>query len=146
MHESWEENFSKEEQWTKINTDRKRSSYIEKYCFEKSQNCCCTGDRIAELNIHLEDPVSTKTVRRELHKSNIHGSAAIAEPLIGGSNTQMLKRRCLDHKTRTSDNWKRARDMVRRVVLQAVPYIGKSSRLEDTQGSLQSGMHAWYQQ
>jgi transposase len=29
-------------------------------------------DRSAELNIHLEDPVSTKTVRRELHKSSQH--------------------------------------------------------------------------
>jgi hypothetical protein len=36
----------------------------------------------AELNIHLEDPVSTKTVRREFHKSNIHGRAAIVKPLI----------------------------------------------------------------
>jgi hypothetical protein len=33
----------------------------------------------AELNIHLEDPASTKTVQRELHKSNIHGRAEIAE-------------------------------------------------------------------
>jgi transposase len=45
----------------------------------------------AELNIHLEDPVSTKTVRRELHKSNIHGRAAVAEPLITESNAQMRK-------------------------------------------------------
>jgi hypothetical protein len=29
---------AKEEQWTIINIDRKRSSYIEKDCFEKSQN------------------------------------------------------------------------------------------------------------
>jgi hypothetical protein len=36
----------------------------------------------AELNIHREDPISTKTVRRELHKSNIHGRAAVAKPLI----------------------------------------------------------------
>jgi transposase len=43
----------------------------------------------AELNIHLEDPVSTKTARRELHKSNIHGRAAIAKPLITVSNAQM---------------------------------------------------------
>jgi hypothetical protein len=33
----------------------------------------------AELNIHLEYPVSTK---RELHKSNIHCRAAIAKPLF----------------------------------------------------------------
>jgi hypothetical protein len=32
----------------------------------------------AELNIHLEEPASTKTVRREHQKSNIHGRAAIA--------------------------------------------------------------------
>jgi hypothetical protein len=34
----------------------------------------------AKLNIHLEDPVSTKTVQFELHKSNIHSRAAIAKP------------------------------------------------------------------
>jgi hypothetical protein len=41
----------------KINTDRKRSSYTEKDCFEKSQNYCSTGD--SRTDIHLEDPVST---------------------------------------------------------------------------------------
>jgi hypothetical protein len=66
----------------------------------------------AELNIHLEDPVSTITVRRKLHKSNIHGAAATATPLITESNPQMRKRLCHHHKTWTSDNWKRARDMV----------------------------------
>jgi hypothetical protein len=45
----------------------------------------------AEMNIDLEDPVCTKTVRRELHKSNIHGRATIAEPLIAESNAQMHK-------------------------------------------------------
>jgi hypothetical protein len=83
-----EDNVSEEEQWAKINIDRKRSSYIEKNCFEKLQNYCSTGDRTAELNIHLEDPVSTKTLRRELHKSNIHGRAATAKPTITGSSAQ----------------------------------------------------------
>lgn len=36
----------------------------------------------AELSIHLEDHVSTKTVRREIHKSNILGTAAIAKAPI----------------------------------------------------------------
>jgi hypothetical protein len=44
---------------------------------------------IAELNIHAEKPVSTKTAQRELRKSNIHGRAAIAKPLITKSNAQM---------------------------------------------------------
>jgi transposase len=46
----------------------------------------------AELNIHLEDPFSAKTVRRELHKSNIHCGAAIARPVITESNAQIRKR------------------------------------------------------
>jgi hypothetical protein len=68
MHESWEDNISEEEQSVKVNIDRKKSSYIEKDCFEKSQSYCSTGDRTAELNIHLEAPVSTKNVQRELHE------------------------------------------------------------------------------
>jgi hypothetical protein len=74
----------------KINTDRKRSSNILD-CFEKSENYCSAGDRTAELNIHLEDPASTKTVHYELHKSNMHGRAAVAKPLITESNAQMHK-------------------------------------------------------
>jgi hypothetical protein len=53
IHESREDIVSEEEQRAKINTDRKRSSYIEKVRFEKSQNYCSTGERTAELNIHL---------------------------------------------------------------------------------------------
>jgi hypothetical protein len=45
----------------------------------------------AELKIHPEDPVFTKTIRRELHKSNIHGRAAIAKAPITESNAQMRK-------------------------------------------------------
>jgi hypothetical protein len=45
----------------------------------------------AELNIHLGDPVSAGIVLCELHKSNIHGRAAIAKPLITESNAQMHK-------------------------------------------------------
>jgi hypothetical protein len=41
----------------------------------------------AEPNIHLEAD-STKTVWRELHKSNIHGRAAIAKPLITENNAE----------------------------------------------------------
>ncbi|PNF32883.1 hypothetical protein B7P43_G01837 [Cryptotermes secundus] len=53
----------------------------------------------AELNIHLEDPISTKTVQCELHKSSIHSRAAIAKPLIPGSNFHMHIRWCHNHKT-----------------------------------------------
>jgi transposase len=42
-----------------------------------------------ELNIHLQDPVSTKTVQRELHRSTIQGRAASAKLLLTESNAQM---------------------------------------------------------
>jgi transposase len=84
--ESWEDNISEEEQWAKINIDIKRSSYIEEDCFEKSQNYCSTGDRTTELNIHLGDPISTKTVQCELHRSNNHSRVSVAKPLITKSS------------------------------------------------------------
>jgi hypothetical protein len=36
----------------------------------------------AEHNIHLEDPVSTKTFDDVFTKSNTHGTVAVAKPLI----------------------------------------------------------------
>jgi hypothetical protein len=45
----------------------------------------------AEHNIHLEDSVFTKTVQRELHKTNNHGTAAIAKPLCIENNVKMRK-------------------------------------------------------
>jgi hypothetical protein len=95
----------------KINVDRKRS-VLHEDCFENSNDYCSTGDRTAELNILLEDPVCTKTGQIELHKSNIHGRAAIAKPLITEINAQMRKRWCHGHKTWTSHIWKRSRGMV----------------------------------
>jgi len=41
-----------------------------------------------ELNIHREVIVFTKTVRRMLHKSKIHGRAAITKPLITDNNAE----------------------------------------------------------
>ena len=72
-----------------------------------SRNRTTTRAKVtAELNIHLEDSVSTKTPRRELHKPNIHGKAVIVKPLISENNAKRRKRLCDDHKTWTSDDWK----------------------------------------
>ena len=35
-----------------------------------------------ELSVYREDPVSTKTVGRKLHRSSIHGRSAFAVPLV----------------------------------------------------------------
>ena len=54
-----------------------------------SKNHGTTAAKVtAELSVHLEDPVSTKTVQQELHKSNIHGRAAIAKPLSTQNNAK----------------------------------------------------------
>jgi hypothetical protein len=94
----------------------------------------------AEQNIHFEDPVSTKIVQPELHKSNIRGKAAVATTLITENNAQMRKLWCQNRETWTSYKWVHARDVVRQVVLHAVSYVRKRLRLQITQGSIQSGM------
>jgi hypothetical protein len=87
--------------------DRKRS-YIGKDCSEKSHNYCTQVT--AELNIHLKDLASTKTVRCQLYKSNIHGRTAIAKAQITESNGEMRKRWGHNHITWTLDNWKSAHE------------------------------------
>jgi hypothetical protein len=50
----------------------------------------------AQLNTRPEDPDSTKTVRRELHKPNVHDRAAVAKFLITENNVKRQKRWCDD--------------------------------------------------
>jgi hypothetical protein len=58
-----------------------------------SKNHTTTAAKVtAELNIHPADSVSTQKVRRELHKSNIPGTAAIAKPLSTENNAKIRKR------------------------------------------------------
>jgi Transposase. len=52
----------------------------------------------AELNIQFEDPVSTKTVQQQLHKSTIHSTAGTATPLITENKSVRRKRWHGDHK------------------------------------------------
>jgi len=71
-----------------------------------SKNHRTTASNVqAELNIHFEDPVSTKTVHQQLHKFTIHSTAATATLLIT-ENAKSWKRWCDDHNTWTSDVWK----------------------------------------
>jgi hypothetical protein len=60
----------------------------------------------AELSIHLEDRFHTNSLERELHKSNIHGRAAIAKLLITENNAKRRNRFRDNHKTWMSDDWK----------------------------------------
>jgi hypothetical protein len=58
----------------------------------------------AELNIYREDPISTKTVRQDLHKSNIRDRAAIVKPLITEKDAKRRKMLCDYHKILASDD------------------------------------------
>ncbi|MBJ5496517.1 hypothetical protein JGG50_25385 [Salmonella enterica subsp. enterica serovar Typhimurium] len=57
----------------------------------------------AELNLHLQNTVSTHTVRRELHKQHIHGRAAIAKPLVSQTNMKRRLQWRQEHKTWTAE-------------------------------------------
>ena len=59
----------------------------------------------AQLSTRLED-LHPQIVRRELHKSNIHGRSAIAKPPITENNTKRRKGWRDVDKTWTSDDWK----------------------------------------
>lgn len=60
----------------------------------------------AEMNVVLKNPVSTKTIRRELHKQGIYGRAAIQKPFISDANACNRKKWCLSHKAWTMEQWK----------------------------------------
>jgi transposase len=60
----------------------------------------------AELNQHLDSPVSTITVRRYLHKENIYGRTAIPKPLVTDANAKRRVEWCHKHKTWSMDKWK----------------------------------------
>ncbi len=59
----------------------------EKDCTQTKQNYC--NKVTANLNIHLEDHVSSKIDYRKLHKDNIHERATTAKTSI--TNTNMWK-------------------------------------------------------
>ncbi|MBJ5505486.1 hypothetical protein JGG47_23230 [Salmonella enterica subsp. enterica serovar Derby] len=60
----------------------------------------------AEFNAHLQNPVSTHTVQRELHKQHIHDRAAISKPLVSQMNMKRRLQWCQEHKTWTAEQWK----------------------------------------
>ena len=69
-----------------------------------SKNHRTTAAKVtAELNIYLK--TIKKKVRQGLHKSHIHGTAAIVYPLITENKAKRRKRWCDDQITWTSDDW-----------------------------------------
>ncbi|GBM40850.1 Transposable element Tc1 transposase [Araneus ventricosus] len=57
------------------------------------------------MNVVLTNPMSTKRIRRELHKQGISGRAAIQKPFISDAKTCNRKKWCLSHKAWTMEQW-----------------------------------------
>ncbi len=71
-----------------------KRSRTKKDCVQTTLNYCI---KVTEnLNIHLEDSVSTKTNHRKLHKVE---RAATAKTLVTDTKDKMWKIWCSDHKT-----------------------------------------------
>jgi len=63
-----------------------------------SQKKTTTKKLTTELNMHLNTPVSSKTMRRELLEMCINGRVAIPKPLITGKNAERRRVWCNAHK------------------------------------------------
>ncbi|GFT21461.1 transposable element Tc1 transposase [Trichonephila clavipes] len=72
-----------------------------------SKNPTTAAKVTAELNQHLDSPVSMITVRRHLHKQNIYGRAAIPKQLVTDVNAKRCLQWCHTHKTWSTDKWKK---------------------------------------
>ncbi|KAF2353431.1 Transposase Tc1-like [Trinorchestia longiramus] len=59
-----------------------------------------------ELNEHLQNPVSSKTVRREQHKSGFHGRAAIRELMLLNKNVSKRLEWCRNLQNWSLEQWK----------------------------------------
>ncbi|GFT94846.1 transposable element Tcb1 transposase [Trichonephila clavipes] len=57
------------------------------------------------MNTHLLNPVSMRTIQRELHTANIHGRVAIRKPLVSGRNSAKRLQWCRDHLNWTQLQW-----------------------------------------
>ena len=60
----------------------------------------------ADLNGHLQNPVSIKTVRRELHRSGFYGRAAIRKPLVSNTNASKRLEWCKNLQNWSLEQWK----------------------------------------
>ena len=80
VHKSWEDITSYEEQKSKTKTKWKGSPTWKRTVSKNHRTAAAKVT--AELNIRLKALFPQKTVRRELHKSNIHSRAAIAKPVM----------------------------------------------------------------
>ncbi|GFV35330.1 transposable element Tcb1 transposase [Trichonephila clavipes] len=59
----------------------------------------------SEVNSHLRNPISARTVQRELHASNLYGRVGIRKPLVTACHALQRRQWCRTHRQWTPQQW-----------------------------------------
>ncbi|GFS59419.1 transposable element Tcb1 transposase [Trichonephila clavipes] len=59
----------------------------------------------SEVNSHLRNPISARTVQRELHASNLFGRVGIRKPLVTARHALQRRQWCKTHRQWTPQQW-----------------------------------------
>ncbi|GFV64729.1 transposable element Tcb1 transposase [Trichonephila clavipes] len=59
----------------------------------------------SEVNSHLRNPISARTVQRELHASNLYGRVGICKPLVTARHALQRRQWCRTHRQWTPQQW-----------------------------------------
>ncbi|GFX96488.1 transposable element Tc1 transposase [Trichonephila clavipes] len=59
----------------------------------------------SEVNSHLRNPISARTVQRELHASNLYGRVGIRKPLVTARHALQQRQWCRTHRQWTPQKW-----------------------------------------
>ncbi|GFT90799.1 transposable element Tcb1 transposase [Trichonephila clavipes] len=59
----------------------------------------------SEVNSHLRNPISARTVQRELHASNLYGRVGIRKPLVTARHALQRRQWCRTHRQWTPQKW-----------------------------------------
>ncbi|GFT85992.1 transposable element Tcb1 transposase [Trichonephila clavipes] len=59
----------------------------------------------SEVNSHLRNPISARTVQRELHASNLYGRVGIRKPLVTARHALQRRQWCRTHRQWTPQQW-----------------------------------------
>ncbi|GFV62093.1 transposable element Tcb1 transposase [Trichonephila clavipes] len=59
----------------------------------------------SEVNSHLRNPISARTVQRELHATNLYGRVGIRKPLVTARHALQRRQWCRTHRQWTPQQW-----------------------------------------
>uniref|UniRef100_A0A2L2Y8P5 Transposable element Tcb1 transposase n=1 Tax=Parasteatoda tepidariorum TaxID=114398 RepID=A0A2L2Y8P5_PARTP len=94
---------SKQNSGRKSNLDDRDRRVLQRVVARKHKQSL--SEITSDMNSHLQDPVSTRTVQRELHAANIYGRVAIRKPLVTVTNAFKRRQWCRGHKGWSPQQW-----------------------------------------